>query len=110
MKATSTESTAQNISIRPPPDTGAFNALIVYEDYTTGRLAMELCERLIEQSVGGSLLQPHFWKLGDLQHPEALEGMLEAAATADMFIVAAQETTVLSPDTMAKFELGLKNR
>ena len=110
MKTTLAETTLPNISFKSVPNTAAFNVLIVYEDHKVGSQAMNLCEHLGSQLGEGRLLESHCWKLGDLQHPEALEGMLEAAASADMVLLAAHETTALSAEKKARLELGLINR
>gem|GEM_PF-4134204 len=86
-----------------------FRVLILYENLVTGCQAKRLYQHLF-QRLENCVMDSQYWKLSDLVHPEAWEGVAEAAQVADLIIVAAHDTAELSGEAQAALEAGLPER
>lgn len=68
---------------------GDFSLVIVYEDQITRAPAGKVCEPLIQQFGGEFDFQCSWWKYDFLKHPHLMEEAVDAAAHADVIILAA---------------------
>jgi hypothetical protein len=67
---------------------GMFRVVMVYDDFTAGKRAMDTCNFLLLQLGGGVKLSSSMWKFDVLRCSKLMEMAVEDAVDADVIIVA----------------------
>lgn len=85
-----------------PRHKAAFRVVIAYDDFTSGKRAMDACNFLGFQLGGGVELQSRMWKFDILRNPRLNEMAVGDAIEADVIIVANAPDTGL-PDEVTRW-------
>ncbi len=88
----------------------AFNVLVVYEDFETGKHAKRTFDYLVEHLGDECRFTNQMWKFDVLAVPKLREMAARDAAVADIIIVSAHGAHPLPPEVKAWIELWLEAR
>ena len=93
-----------------PEPNPAFNVVIAYEDFETGKHAKKTYDFLVENLGGESVFSSQMWKFDVLAVPKLREMAAKDAAGAEIIIVSMHGKSELPPEVKSWIDMWLKER